>query len=68
MSATKTGVPAAATCSAITCRVLVLPVPVAPAMRPWRLSIASERFTGAAGFGSSPSISAPRWMRVPSKA
>ena len=28
-------------CSAMTCRVLVLPVPVAPATRPWRFIIAS---------------------------
>ena len=33
-SAITTGTPAAESCSAITCRVLVLPVPVAPATRP----------------------------------
>ena len=41
MSARKTGTPAADSCSAISCRVLVLPVPVAPATRPCRLSMAS---------------------------
>jgi hypothetical protein len=34
MSARKTGTPAALSCSAMTCRVLVLPVPVAPATSP----------------------------------
>ena len=42
MSARKTGTPAADSCSAISWRVLVLPVPVAPATRPCRLS-ADER-------------------------
>ena len=41
MSAAKTGTPAALSCSAISCRVLVLPVPVAPATRPCRLSMPS---------------------------
>ena len=41
MSAAKTGTPCAESCSASSCRVLVLPVPVAPATRPCRLSIAS---------------------------
>ena len=41
MSAAKTGTPAALSCSAISCRVLVLPVPVAPATSPCRLSIPS---------------------------
>ncbi len=40
-SATKTGTPALESCSAMPCRVLVLPVPVAPATRPWRLSMPS---------------------------
>ena len=42
MSAAKTGTPLALSCSASSCRVLVLPVPVAPATRPWRLSIAER--------------------------
>ncbi len=41
MSAAKTGTPWALSCSASSCRVLVLPVPVAPATSPCRLSMAS---------------------------
>ena len=41
MSAIITGTPAADSCSAITCSDLVLPVPVAPATRPCRLTVAS---------------------------
>jgi hypothetical protein len=33
-----TGTPIAEKCSASVCRVTVLPVPVAPVMRPWRLA------------------------------
>ena len=50
-SASTTGTPAAESCSAISCSVLVLPVPVAPAIRPCRLSIASGSRTWAAGCG-----------------
>ena len=39
MSAMKQGTPAWQKVSASTCRVTVLPVPVAPAMRPWRFAI-----------------------------
>ncbi len=39
MSAANTATPCADSCSASSCRVLVLPVPVAPATRPWRLSM-----------------------------
>ena len=54
MSAANTGLPAADTCSAMSCRVLVLPVPVAPAMSPWRFMSPSGMPTctpvsGAAG-------------------
>jgi hypothetical protein len=42
-SAQKTGTPAAENCSAMTCSVTVLPVPVAPATRPCRLDRASSR-------------------------
>ena len=38
MSATKTGTPWRDSCSVSSCSVLVLPVPVAPAIRPWRFS------------------------------
>ena len=41
MSAAKTGTPAALSCSASSWRVLVLPVPVAPATSPCRLSMPS---------------------------
>ena len=41
MSAIITGTPAADSCSAITCSDFVLPVPVAPATRPCRLTVAS---------------------------
>ena len=39
MSAMKQGTPALLKDSASTCRVTVLPVPVAPAINPWRLAI-----------------------------
>ena len=38
MSAANTGTPAAEKPSARTCSVTVLPVPVAPVTRPWRLA------------------------------
>ena len=41
--------PGADSCSAITWRVLVLPVPVAPATRPWRFIILSGTRTVAVG-------------------
>ena len=47
MSATKTGTPAFESCPAISWSVLVLPVPVAPAISPWRLSIESATWTRA---------------------
>ncbi len=49
MSLMKTGTPAADSCSAMTCRLLVLPVPVAPATSPWRFSMASGMRTRACG-------------------
>ena len=42
-SAMKTGTPMREKCSASTCRVMVLPVPVAPVMQPWRLASAGSR-------------------------
>ena len=53
-SAANTATPAADSCSAIVCSVTVLPVPVAPATRPWRFIIRSGIWTTAAG-SSSPS-------------
>ncbi len=45
MSATKTGTPAFDSWPAISWSVLVLPVPVAPAISPWRLSIDRATWT-----------------------
>ena len=45
-SAMNTGTPASEKPSASTLRVTVLPVPVAPAMRPWRLAWLSSRQQG----------------------
>ena len=67
MSAANTGTPAAEICSAINCRVLVLPVPVAPATRPWRLSIDSGICTLASVTGWSASIRTPSSMAGSSK-
>jgi hypothetical protein len=44
----KTGTPMAEKASAMTCSVMVLPVPVAPAMRPCRLASAGSRQTSRA--------------------
>src|ERR1700761_6095926 len=46
MSAANTGTPARAKPSAITCRVTVLPVPVAPVASPWRFASASVSQAG----------------------
>ena len=59
-SARNTGTPAVENCSAISCSVLVLPVPVAPAIRPWRVAMASGSV--AMGCGSQ----APSWTIPPS--
>jgi hypothetical protein len=45
-SAAKTGTPAAENCSAMIWSVTVLPVPVAPAITPWRLARSSRRVSG----------------------
>ena len=42
-SAMKTGTPMAEKPSASTCRVTVLPVPVAPAIMPWRLALSARK-------------------------
>ena len=54
MSATKTGTPAFDSWPASSWSVLVLPVPVAPAISPWRFSMLSATWTRAS-FASSPS-------------
>ena len=67
MSAAKTGTPAAEICSAISCSVLVLPVPVAPETSPCRFSMLSGMRTTAAGSGLSSSISTPSSIAGSSK-
>ena len=66
MSAAKTGTPAALSCSAISCRVLVLPVPVAPATSPCRLSIPSGIRMWVLVSVVASSISPPSSSAVPS--
>ena len=60
MSAAKTGTPMADSCSARTWRVTVLPVPVAPAIRPWRFIIAAGIWTTASGWVVPSSTPRPR--------
>ena len=61
--------PPADSCSAISWRVFVFPVPVAPATRPWRFMTESGRRTGASGCAAPPSVTAaPRCIAAPSKA
>ena len=62
MSAANTGMPALEICSAISCSVFVLPVPVAPATRPCRFSIEYDRLIGTPGTGLPSAISTPSWM------
>ena len=59
MSGMNTGTPAADSCSAMPCRVLVLPVPVAPATRPCRLKVDSAIRTSAVGSHTSPTTTEP---------
>ena len=59
MSATKTGTPAFDSWPARSWSVLVLPVPVAPAMRPWRFSMLSATWTRASLASSPSSIGLP---------
>ena len=65
MSATTTGTPAADSCSVSTCRVFVLPVPVAPAMSPCRLTIASGTRIRACGYDVPSSRTAPNSRAEP---
>ena len=67
MSAAKTLTPAAEICSASNCRVRVLPVPVAPATRPCRLSIDSESRIFASGAGEPSTINTPSSIEGVSK-
>ena len=59
MSATKTGTPAFDSWPASSWSVLVLPVPVAPAISPWRLSMLSATWTRASLASSPSSIGLP---------
>ena len=59
-SATNTGTPRSESWPAISWRVFVLPVPVAPATRPWRFTIDSGRRIRVAVSTSSPSIAPPK--------
>ena len=68
MSAANTGTPAAESCSASSWSVLVLPVPVAPATRPCRLSIGSGIRTGTPVRVLASTISPPSSRAGPSKA
>jgi hypothetical protein len=67
MSLMNTGTPASESCSASTWSVFVLPVPVAPATSPCRLSIESGTRIGASGSAVSPAIPAPKVTAGPSK-
>ena len=64
-SATNDGTPAAESCSARSCSVFVLPVPVAPATRPWRLAIASGTWTTAPGWSLPSCTPRPRSSAAP---
>ena len=66
MSARKTGTPASESCSAMSWRVLVLPVPVAPAISPCRFIMEIGRATRASGWGWPSDIAAPRLTAGPS--
>ncbi len=67
-SAAKTGTPAAESCSASPCSVLVFPVPVAPAMSPCRFIIASGILMTASGTSLPPWTPRPRSTVAPSAA
>ena len=59
MSEMKTGTPAFDSSPASSWRVFVLPVPVAPAISPWRFSIDSATWTRASLASSPSSIGLP---------
>ena len=65
-SASSTGTPAADSCSAMPCSVFVLPVPVAPATRPCRLSVANGTRTRAVGSTAPSTSTAPSSSAAPS--
>ena len=53
-SATNTGTPATESCSVMSWSAFVLPVPVAPATRPWRFIVASGTPHGGLAVGTVP--------------
>jgi len=65
MSARNTGTPCADSCSAMTCSVLVLPVPVAPATSPCRFIADSGMRTATSGCAVPASTAAPRSRAAP---
>ena len=67
-SAANTDTPATDSCSAIVCRVIVLPVPVAPAIRPWRFIMRSGSATTASAASSPSCTPRPRSTLAPSAA
>ena len=67
-SAINTGTPAALSCSAISCSVLVLPVPVAPATRPCLLTMASGMRICAVGSAAPSTTTVPSAGAWPSTA
>jgi hypothetical protein len=64
-SAVKTATPAAESCSAITCSVRVLPVPVAPATSPCRFMVASGSRTAASDTSEPPRSPVPSSTAAP---
>ena len=67
-STANTGTPAAESWPARSWRVFVLPVPVAPAISPWRLIRDSGTWTRTLGRTSSPMMGEPNTMTGSSKA
>ena len=65
-SAANTGTPASDSCSVMSWSVLVFPVPVAPAMSPWRFIIAVGNLTAASGCTWPSFMPRPRSMAEPS--
>jgi hypothetical protein len=64
-SAANTATPAAESCSAITWSDRVFPVPVAPAISPFRFIVASGRRTPASGTSARSSIAVPSSTALP---
>ena len=67
MSISREGTPSRDNCSAMICRVLVLPEPVAPAIKPCRFMVLSGTFINELGIDSPPSMAPPRIIEGPLK-